>query len=256
MKKLLLSLVMLISVKTFGCSCGITPCLEKYQRSEFIPTAKILKVVADTKNKDYHDIEIKLIEVYKGKPVTKLKIISVLNNSCSFFTSENSTWLIFASKDSNGFLSFGYCSGSQQVDRQFNPVQFPNLDTKYKKSIDVKLEALGFLKKNKIFAVNKFNLVTNDYSICKDSLKGFKEKIRFAVYELEVNQDLTIQKIKILQEFDNKELSEKLTDCVQNDLRINSRSIKAIPEKTNLIVIYFYYQAEGKDQSFVTTWDL
>lgn len=252
MRKLLLPLIMLISIKTFGCECEVIPFLEKYQRSEFIATATILKVTQDIKNDDYRDIEIKLIEVYKGKPITKLKI----NTSCSFLTPENTTWLIFASKDARGFISFGYCSGCEQVDKQFDLVQFPELDTKYKSSIDLKLEVLSYLKRNKISTVNEFNLVTNDYSICEDDLKGFKEKNKFAVYELKVNQALTIEKIKVLQEFDNKELSEKLTNCLQNNLKINIRSMKTIPEKTKLILIYFYYLPDEKNQSFITTWDL
>lgn len=256
MKKLLLSLLMLISVKSFGCDCGIIPFLEKYQHSDFIATAKILKVTQDTQNIDYHDIEIELIEVYKGSPITKLKINSDLNTSCSFLTPKNTNWLIFASKDTKGFLSFGYCSSSEQIDRQFDLVQFPGLDTKYKKSIDLKLEALSYLKRNKISTVNEFNLTTNDYNICKDDLKGFRTSDRFAVYELNVNQDLTIDKIKVLQGFDNKELSEKLTNCLQNNLKIYIRSMKTVPAKTKLIVMYFYYPPEGKYQSFITPWDL
>lgn len=256
MKRLLLSLLMLVSIKSFGCSCGIIPFLNKYQSSDFIATAKILKVTQDPKNQDYHDIEIKLIEVYKGNLITKLKLNSALNTSCSFLTPEDTTWLIFASKGANGVLSFGYCSGSQQIDRQFDLVQFPGLDTKYRKSIDLKLEALSYLKRNKISTVNEFELTTNDYSICHDGLEGFRTSNRFAVYELNVNQDLTIDKIRVLQEFDNKELSKKLTNCLQNNVKIYVKSMKTIPEKTRLIVMYFYYPAEGKDQSFITTWDI
>lgn len=256
MKKLLLFLLILISIETFGCSCGFTPLLEKYQRSEFIATAKILKVIQDDKNQDYHNIDIELINLYKGASTNKLKIISALNSSCSFLPSENTTWLIFASKDHNGSLSFGFCSGSEQIDRQFDLVKYPNLDAKYKKSIDLKLEALSYLRGSKISSVNKFNLITNDYRICSDDLKGFKEKNRFAVYELEVNQDLTIGKIKALKKFNNRKLSKKLTYCLQNNLQINTKRIQTIPEKTKLLLIYFYYLADEKNQSFITTWDL
>ena len=184
MKGLLLSLLMLVSVETFGCYCGFTPFLETYQRSDFIATAKISKVIQDNKNENYHDIEIEGINVYKGTPLNRLKIESSLNSSCAFLPSENTTWLIFASKDQNGFLSFGSCSGSIQIDRQFDLVEYPNLDIKYKKSVDLKLEALNFLKRSNISTVNKFNLITNDYSICSDDLKGFKEKNRFAVFDI------------------------------------------------------------------------
>ncbi|MDB5120617.1 MAG: hypothetical protein JWN56_1835 [Sphingobacteriales bacterium] len=256
MKKLLLPFLILISIETFGCSCGTTPFLIKYQRSEFIATAKILKVVQDDKNEDYHDIEIELINVYKGIPINKLKIESALNSSCSFLPPENTTWLIFASKDRKGFLSFGFCSGCEQIDLQFDLVKYSNLNTKYKNSIELKLEALRYLSRSKVSSVNRFSLLTNDYAICSDGLKGFKEKNRFAIYELKVNQDLTISKIKTIKRFNNKELSKKLTSCLENNLKINVNKVKTIQEKTNLVVIYFYYLADEKNPSFITIWDL
>ncbi len=248
---------MLVSIETFGCRCGSTPLLEKYQRSEFIATAKILKVLQDNKNEDYHDIEIEVINVYKGTQINRIKIISSLNSSCAFLPLENTSWLIFASKDQKGFLSFGFCSGSMQIDRQFDLVAYPNLDIKYKKSLDLKLDALNFLKRSNISTINKFNLIiTNGTRTCIDDLKDFKEKNRFAVYELNVNQDLSIGNIRTLKGFNNKVLSQKLTKCIRENIDIDTKYLNKIPEKTKVILIYFYYLAEGKDPSFISEWDL
>lgn len=256
MKRLLACFLMLISIEAFGCSCAFTPLLEKHQRSQFIATAKIVKIVQDNKNEDYHDIDIELISLYKGESRNKLKVISVLNSSCSFFPSENTTWLIFASEDHKGFLSFGFCSGSEQIDRQFDLVKYPNLDLKYKKSMDVKLEVLDFIKRKKIEVDNKFKLITSNYRICSDDLKGFNEKGRFAVYELDVNQNLSIENIRILKRFKNKVLSKKLTACLRENLKMITKNVNAIPEKTKITLIYFYYSAEKENPSFVSTWAL
>ncbi|MFZ2784949.1 MAG: hypothetical protein WAZ36_11145 [Sediminibacterium sp.] len=255
-KKLLLCFLILIAKETFSCSCVNTPLLEKYQRSDFIATIKILKVIQDENNKDYHDIDFELINLYKGASINKLKIESVLNSSCSFLPSENTTWLVFASKDHNGFLSFGACSGSEQIDREFDLAKYPNLDVKYKKSIDLKLKVLDFIKGNKLAIDNKFKLMPIDYRLCLDGLKGFNEKDRFAVYELIVNRSLSIENIRILKRFNNKDLSKKLTDCLRDNLKITARNVDAIPEKAKIIMIYFYYSAEKENPSFISLWDL
>ncbi len=255
-KKLLLCFLMLIAKETFSCSCALTPLLEKYQRSEFIATIKILKVIQDEKNEDYHDIDFELINLYKGTSINKLKIESVLNSSCSFLPSENTTWLIFASKDHKGFLSFGFCSGTKQIDREFDLVEHPNLDVKYKKSIDLKLEVLDFIKGNKIVVDNKFKLIQNDYRICLDGLKGFNEKGRFAVYEVNVNRNLSIENIRILKRFKNKDLSKKLTVCLRENLKMTVRTVDVIPEMTKITMIFFYYSTEKENLSFVSIWDL
>lgn len=255
-KKLLLCFFMLITKETFSCECISTPLLENYQSSDFIATIKILKVTQDANNKDYHDFDFELINLYKGASISKLKIKSVLNSSCSFLPSENTTWLIFASKDNNGFLSFGACSGSQQIDQKFDLVKYPDLDVKYKKRIDLKLEVLDFIKGNKLVVDNKFELIPIDYRLCLDGIKGFNEKERFSVYELNVNRNLSIENIRILKRFKNKDLSKKLTDCLRENIKITARNVDLITEKATIIMIFFYYSAENEKPSFVSRYDL
>lgn len=255
-KKLLLCILMLIAKEAFSCDCVYPLLLEKYQQSDFIATIKILKVIQDENNKDYHDIDFELINLYKGASICKLKIESVLNSSCSFLPSENTTWLIFASKDHKGFLSFGACSGSQQIDEKFDLLKYPNLDVKYKKSIDLKLEVLDFIKGNKLVVDNKFKLIPIDYGLCFDGIKGLNEKERFSVYELNVNRNLSIENIRILKRFNNKDLSKKLTDCLRENIKITSRNVDLIPEKAKLIMVFFYYSAENEKPSFVSRSDL
>lgn len=257
MKKTILLCFLILTAKfTFSCECVSTPLLEKYQRSDFVAKIKILKVKQDDNHKDYHDIDFELINLFKGRSINKLKIESLLNTSCSFLPSENSTWLIFASRDQNGYISAGACSGSEQIDQAFDLVMYPNLDVKYKKSIDLKLEVLDYLKSKKITFDNKFKLTPTNFRPCLDDLKGYEEKNRFAVYQVIVNSDLSIKKIKVLKRFKNNDLSKKLTVCLRENMKISAQNMKVIPEKAKMTIIYFYYSSEKNNQSFISTWDL
>lgn len=247
---------MLTAKYTFSCDCVITPLLEKYQRSDFVAKIKILKVKQDDNNKDYHDIDFELINLYKGESINKIKIASVINTSCSFLPSENTTWLIFASIDRNGFLSSGACSGNEQIDQAFDLVMYPNLDIKYKKSIDLKLEVLDYLKSKKNSFDNKFKLTPTNLRPCLDDLKGYEEKNSFAVYQVIVNRDLSIKKIKVLMRFKNTSLSKKLKVCLRENMKISAQNMKVIPEKAKMTIIYFYYSFDKNNQSFISTWDL
>lgn len=250
-KKLLLCLVMFISTETIACTCGRIPILSNYQLSEFIASAKILKV-EKSNDEDYHDINIDLMKVYKGVNITKLKVRSLYGSSCSFLPSVNTTWLIFASKDDRGFLSFGFCSGSEQIHPDVKIITYPNSG---KKHLDLKLEVLSFLKKSKISAINQFNLKMNDFNISQDGLPGYTERNRFALYEIAVNQDLSIGNIRTLKGFNNKDLSKELIGRLRDKLKIDTENVNAIPEKTKIVLAYFYHSAEGGRPSFVSNGD-
>ena len=123
-------------------------------------------------------------------------------------------------------------------------------------SIDLKLEVLEYIKRKKHTIDNKFKLIPTNYRLCLDDLKGFEEKNRFALYQVIVNRDLSIKNIKVIKRFNNKDLSKKLTGCLQDNMKISAQNMKVIPEKAKMMIIYFYYSAENNNQSFVSIWDL
>lgn len=256
MKKLLLFCSMLISAEAFACICDTHTTLEKYQSVDFIATATVLRVEQDKLNEDYHNLEIRPVNVYKGRPVSHIKVASITSTSCAFLPDENTTWLIFASKDEKSELMIGFCSGSFQIDRQFDLVNFPGVDKKYKRMMDLKLEVLCYLKTNKFSDVNKFDLRFQSASDFLNGLKGFEEIRKFAVYELTVNEDLLIERVKPLREFKNKELSGKLLKGIRDNLRFDKKRLTTIPEKTKVIVIYFYYPPEDIYPSFISSLDV
>ncbi|MEA5260724.1 hypothetical protein VB264_23195 [Arcicella aquatica] len=249
-------LLTFISFQTFACKCGTIPLLEEYQSSAFVATVKIIKVSPDPLDEDYHDLEVEILEIYKGEPTTKLKLRSALRTSCSFMTPENTTWLVFVSKDNKGFLRFGACSGSIQIDEQFDESVYPNSNENHKKRVALKLEALAYLQRSSLLSNNKYKITTTDVYGCLDGIKGFTENERFAIYEIDVNPDLTIKKIKAFKRFHNKKLTRTLLKCLKNNLSINTYLKKAIPEPTKVFLMFFYYPQNDKNQSFISYWDL
>lgn len=257
MKKIvLLSLFIIASIHVFACSCSPTSLTDNFKSSEFIATAKIINIQPDTTNQDYHNIEIEIIDLYKGIALKKLKILSTLNSSCSFYTEKNSTWLIFASTF-NKILSFGFCSGSIQLDRKFDLAEYPNLDENYKQSNDLKLDVLKWLKQKNISLQNEFGVsLTRDIN-CYDNLKYYKGKNKdFAVLAFEINEDLTIGSVKLDRKFKNAKLSKEILRCSKGDIKISHKTLKTIPRKTKLYEIYYFYPEEDGNGSFISTYDL
>lgn len=255
-KKILLCFSILISKGAFSCRCATATLIEKYQRSDFVATIKILKHTKDENNANYCDIKFELVKLYKGESTSNLKIECTLNNSCSFIPPDNTTWLVFAPKNKNGILYFDYCSGNEQIDRTFDLIKYPGLDVMHKKSIEVKFELLDFIKENKITVENKFGLSVFDFKMDYNNLNGFNEENRVSIYELHINKDLSIRRIRILKRFKNRVLSKKLTDSMQKNLKISLGKVDSIPEKTRLIVAYFHYLTNKESTNFVSMLDL
>ena len=75
------------------------------------------------------------------------------------------------------------------------------------------------------------------------------------MYQLTVEKDLSISKIKALKEFDNQKLSKALLAYLKEKAKLNTRNISAIKKRTQLIVVYYFYPAEKEYQSFISEFD-
>lgn len=257
MKKILTIIIILtISSQSFACSCRIVPLLERIANSEFVAKAKILNIQPNENDKNLHDIEIDILELYKGDNIRNLKIYSVSNSSCSFFTPENTTWLIFANKNKNGELSFGFCSGAQQLDRKFDSEKYANSKENFKKSFELKLQVLEYLKNKDIEPLNEFDLRVSFSYKCLKNFKGFKDVTeRFALYELTIAKDLSLIDVKSIKEFDNDNLKDDLLKCLKESF-ITDINKKEINNDTKIIIGLYYYSDEKGNNSFIGQLDL
>ncbi len=239
----------------YACSCARTALDEKFRSNDFVALAKIIEVLPDKKDKEYHNIEIQIISLYKGEQVKKLKIHSWLSSSCAFYTEKNSTWLIFA-YNYNGELRFGYCSGAVQQDQKFDLVKYPDADVRHKENLDLKLAVLSWIKKSKMSFKNQHEL---SVWLPKENLEVLRNfngtKSDFAVVEYEIAEDIKLRKTTLLKGFNNKKLSAMLLSQLKKAVKVNHRTLKELPEKTKVYGIYYFYP-EGPYESFVSTYDL
>ena len=258
MRKLITTIILLtVTQWIYACSCNTPTLLANIYQSDFIATAKILKATKDPNDQEYHNIEIELIDVYKGTRVTKLKIWSAELSSCAFFTPIGTTWLIFASYDKDKVLSFHYCGGSQQIDRQFNLKEYSGLDRKYKSEIELKLDVLKFFRDKKMIPIDKTQLKISWPTACMNDLKGFDGDSKdFMIYECIVNEDMSVTNISAVRNFKNNKLAKAFTACIPSNLKNNDNTKNAIPKKIKQYLVYYFYPNEKGNQSFISVFDL
>lgn len=262
MKKLLAIYIFLLTNCLFACVCAPKSLLDLTAKADFIATVKILSINKDAVDEDVHNIKVEILELFKGQKVNSLKLNSRLNSSCGFYTPENTNWLIFAYKGEDGRLSFGYCSGAETMDdkfdseiyyRKYSKSELDKLNATYLNKIKSKIRVLRYLKNNNIQPTNEFNLTIYFVSDCLKELKGFSvENEPFALYELVINKDLKLEKIKILREFDSQALSAELIQCITEGTTIlSSNNETELSNKTKLVLGLYFYPAKGKRKSFI-----
>jgi len=242
MKNTLTTILILFSTNLiFACICNKPNITQRIAQSDFVATAKIIKVTPNDINTIYDNVNIEIIEIYKGETTTNIKTISI--GSCPFKVSENTTWLIFASKDNNGNLSFGYCSGAKQIDRKFNSTKYPNAKEQYDESLKSKLKLLNFLKDEKVVPKNEFNVSAmiqpNEHFNSRRfvySNESTKTAVRPILFELTINKDLSIKKVRILQNLKDKSFKANLIRYIEENVRIiQKEKLLEIPNKTKII---------------------
>ena len=245
-------LIFSFPVPLFACSCGLESLVNKFQQSEFVAKAKIIKITPDPTNSEYHDAVIKITNLYKGEHLNKIKIMSSLNSSCSFLPLENSTWIIFAQRW-QGTLSFGFCSGSIDMDQTFDPIQYPNAAKNYCREIKLKEGVISFLSKKGIFNPNPSLLRANNSEI--ESLKGYKNKNSFAAFQVDVNSDFSIAAIQQLKKLKNAKLNKLILNSMKTKLKVTGRRGRPLTKPERIFVICYFYQQSGTRQSYLSLYN-
>ena len=257
MKVFILIASFFITSSSFACDCVEDILVHRVQNSDFIAKIKVLKVSEPTEDGEYQDAEIEVLELYKGNKITTIKIYSQLSTDCNLIVPENTTWLVFAQINRSGFLQFGLCSGSMQLDRKMNSRDYPNAETNWIKSINQKISVLQYFKSKHIEHPNEYNLQLKSIVPLGDLFKGYEgENIKNAVYQLTIEKNLFISKIKAIKEFDNQKLSNALLQYLKENKKVDTRKFSGIKKRTQLIVVYYFYPAEGDYRSFISEFDL
>lgn len=255
MKVCTLIALIFISNAGFACECIYNTLLNHFQHSDFVAKVKVLKVSEATADGEYQDAIIEVLELYKGNKISTIKINASLNTSCNLIIPENSTWLVFANTNQAGFLAFGLCSGSMYLDRKINSNDYPKFKANRINKINQKISVLQFFAAKHINQPNEFDLRLNRQ--LRGLFEGYEGEVRSnAVFQLTVEKNLSISKIKVLKEFDNQQLSKELLKYLKGNIKISSKNNSGINKRTQLIVVYYFYPAEKEYRSFISERDL
>ena len=252
MKNAVLIVLIIYSSKVFACSCMPQKLIDRYANADFVATVDVLGITQDSVASNYLNVQYQLVNLYKGNINTSIKI-RTNKSMCNVYTPKNTKWLIFANKDMNGILSFGYCSGIKQLDKEFNSFKYPeNVKKNYQSSLDLKLELLKYLKENSIAFNNKYSIYTDIPNNALKTLKKFgivNEK--FALFELMVNDDLTIRNVNILKDFDNEKLNNILPTFIKKNLNLSmSQGVDKIPKPTKIIIPIYHYNSKKEKSGY------
>lgn len=246
--------LLLFSVQAFACDCSYSLLTKNFESAKFVAKIKFLDIPPDFTDEEYHDADIQVLEVYKGSRLSTIKIHSWLNSSCAFMPSVNSTWIVFAD-EWQGKLSFHYCSGSFDLTRTFNDPEYPDADRNYSKEIKLKEQVLDFFSKQRISKVNAGGLSVSPQGL--KMIKGYKNNNRFAVFQINVNANLSITKVSSLKKFNNRNLQQAVLRSVEHSTigADASKGQQLSAPKSVILVVYFYEQWKS-DKSFVSMIDL
>lgn len=245
---------LLVSAQAFACSCSPSPLTTRFQESQFVAKVKFLDIRQDPADEDYHNARIQILALYKGVAVTEIKIHSQLMSSCAFLPEVNSTWIIFAA-EWQGKLSFHFCSGSFDLGRTFNNSRYPEAEKNYRDETQLKEQVLEFFRIHHITDPNTSRLNISMKGL--DSLTGFKNTNRFAVFQLNTNTDLSISKITSLRRFRNNMLHKVVLNIIENsEVSVALPEGKTPTQPSQVIVVVYFYPQRNPEQNFLTMYDL
>lgn len=251
---LLVLAFLLFSAQAFACKCAGSALTDNFQQAQFVAKVKLVEIVQDVSNADYHDAKIQTLTLYKGQALTRIKIHSNLNSSCGFLPKVNSTWVVFAS-EWQGKLSFHYCSGSFDVKGPFETFKSAPGRKAYINSSQIKTQVLDVLHLNHIRDPNPGKLSVTAAGL--ESIKGYKNSNHFAVFQLSVNADFSISKVSSMNKFSNRRLQNAVLKTLkQAAVGSGLPEGKALSTPTRVIVVVYFHEESNPKRNFVTLYEI
>ncbi|UPQ78075.1 hypothetical protein M0M57_10620 [Flavobacterium azooxidireducens] len=264
MKNIIIVLFLFVTFfsKLYAVECIPRTLIEKYGQSDFVAKVKIKKY--NTKDEDLVfkmvavEVEIEVLELFKGKTLNTFKLYTESSMN-GVYTSDNSTWLIFANYNDEEKLYHYECSGSIQLTISENEVRNDNAQ-RIEERNKLKLDVLRFLKENKIEYNNKHFLLPKYIEPCQGKLDLSNLKERFAIYKIKLCKNWTVSEIERLKEFDKKEVTDYFYNCIKDNMYFKNleKSIEINKDSFNIILIYYYYPINeyNSDEEFISFQDL
>lgn len=251
MKHLLLFIIFAIAFDANACDCSEPKFMEKYIQSDFVARVTVTETFANQGSAPHYKSDIVIHQLFKGDPVKSLSIYGSSDgkrrSSCDVFFEKGTEMLVYGRKADRGRYVFDSCSG------------YVILTTPRRNSQERELEMLDFLKQNNIVTTSKTRYGV-DLGKRLDAFRGETLKKRYAIFEITFNGDLTVDSVKTISGF-SPALDSKLIEIlkqsrwVSDRLGLDADGNKVSPGST-LLFAFYYYPAEGKEESFIGEFDV
>ena len=239
---------LLVIANGFACSCRPIDFMQRFQFSKFVARAKIISIIEDKSDPDYSIATIQILELFKGSKISSIK---VSRGGCALFINANTVWQIFALEKKGKYFAINGCSGCFEIGKKVNKDSYPTITFKHNRQ----LAMLKCLKSHKIQNSNPNYLEFGYDSDCFKSFKGYSLKQTFAIYEIEVSENLAVKKIKPVITFENKNLSKKIMNCMSKDLAVFNRDVKKIKKPIKLLLAFYFFPGEKGNKGDISITD-
>lgn len=239
--KLTLTILFTIAfLKASACSCGMFPMSWHYQQASFVATIKILTLEQDSVDKNIHNADIEILDLYKGQHVDKIKILTETNrgSSCAFLPEIGNTFVVFGWVWNKKEVMFGFCNNIK-LNQQSKPSEYANEGANYGSVMNLNLDALKFLGTKKLVNLNPSKIANTFFFV--DTKMKLESKTGFAVYKLKVNQDYSIDKVKSIKRFKNNTLHK----MSMKEIAKKKLTGPPLTKPTELIIILHNYNIKG-----------
>lgn len=255
MIRILITITILLGAlaNTFACTCIPPTFTEKYMSADFVARARITKTYANNGSQLYYKSGIVIQELYKGNPVTSVLVEGSSDGkkrtSCDIFIPKNTELLIYARKNGQGQYIFDSCSGYLILDKSR-----PSTEAR-------EMAMLNSLRAKNINYTEKtsYNVRFDDLS---KAFKGVTLDKSFGIYEVTFASDLRVKSVSIVDGF-NPELDAQLIDLLKQSKWVSTAYVSEdiinrnrVREDSKLLVGFYYYKAEGRNESFIGEYDL
>lgn len=217
--------------------------------ADFVATGKIVKVYPNESSEEIYRADIKIENLVKGPMISSIYVRGrsdgKMGSSCAIFTPENSEYIFFGTRDQSGRISYGACSGTR--DLGYIKEKSPHI-----------LDLVELLKKEKDdYSGHPNIMIRSGLDAILESHKGQYFEEKFALYEVQFEENLKVEKVRILKGFGNG-ADDKIVNGLVKAIWKNhyAENQARAPKGTKKLIAIYFYAADDKYPSFLSEYDL
>ncbi|MCH2194454.1 hypothetical protein [Kordia sp.] len=261
-KKILQITFLLFSIQAFACDCDPLNITEKYTQSDFVANVTILKIYPNQENEQGYRADIKINELFKGKPLKSIYVYGRSDNgigsSCDIHIPANTKLIAYARKNDSGKFGIGMCSGIMYLDYSAIYKKKTSKNKKELKRQIRELEILKIFKSKNIKFTDKINY--REKAKLHQELKkfnGIELEKNFGIYEIIFESNLSIRNVIEISGFKNSIDQELIEIIKKTEWTSFDKGVKdTVPENSKLLIGIYYYPKEKGNPSFLSQYYL